>query len=172
MPLQAAQPEIQSAAPMISHRLPEPGRVELESLVVATPVSSPTWHEDIGSKVTMLIGKEATSAELVLTPPHLGRVEVQLTVNGDQTSVTFVAATPAAREALEQALPKLREFLADAGINLAQASVGGDAQAGQGNADGNRRSRSGQGGTSEVVTEIALPGGSMRRTDRMVDTFA
>lgn len=172
LPLQAAQPELQPAAPMVSHAPMEARSVERESMVVSTPVTTPTWHEDIGGKVTMLIGKEATSAELVLTPPHLGRVEVQLSVNGDQTSATFVAATPAAREALEQALPKLREFLADAGINLTQASVGGDAQAGQGNGDGARGSRSGRGGTSGSVIEVALPAAAMRRIDGMVDTFA
>lgn len=172
LPLQDTQPELQPATPQISHRLPESVRIERESVVVATPVTSPTWHEDLGSKVTMLIGKEAASAELVLTPPHLGRVEVHLSVSGDQTSATFVAATPAAREALEQALPKLREFLADAGINLTQASVGGDTQAGQGKADGNRGNRSGQGGDSQEVTEIALPATLTRRIDGMVDTFA
>lgn len=172
LPLQDTQLELQPATPQISHRLPEPVRIERESVVVATPVTSPTWHEDLGSRVSMLIGKEAASAELVLTPPHLGRVEVHLSVSGDQTSATFVAATPAAREALEQALPKLREFLADAGINLTQASVGGDSQAGQGKADANRGNRSGQGGSAQEVTEIALPATSTRRIDGMVDTFA
>lgn len=172
LPLQVSQSDVQPSAQMMSHRLPDAGRVERESLVVPTPVTSPNWHEDIGSKVMMLIGKEASSAELVLTPPHLGRVEVQLTVNGDQTSATFVAATPAAREALEQALPRLREFLADAGINLTQASVGGDAQTGQGNADGNRGSRSGQGGTLGGMEETTPPAASMRRIDALVDTFA
>lgn len=172
LPLQAAQFELQPGAPQASHRLPEPVRIERESVVVATPFTSPTWHEDLGTKVSMLIGKEAASAELVLTPPHLGRVEVQLSVSGDQTSATFVAATPAAREALEQALPKLREFLADAGINLTQASVGGDTQAGQGNADANRGNGSGQSGNPQDVTEIAFAPASTRRIDGMVDTFA
>ena len=172
LPLQFAQPELQPAASMVSHALPAPVRIERESLIVPTPVTSPTWHEDLGNKVSMLIGKEATSADLVLTPPHLGRVEVQLSMSGDQTSATFVAATPAAREALEQALPKLREFLADAGINLTQATVGGDTQAGQGNADGNRGNRPGQGGHSGAVTEITAQPASMRRIDGLVDTFA
>ena len=172
LPLQDTRLESQPATLQVLHRLPESVRIERESVVVAAPVISPRWHEDLGSKVTMLIGKEAASAELVLTPPHLGRVEVHLSVSGDQTSATFVAATPAAREALEQALPKLREFLADAGINLTQASVGGDTQAGQGKADGNRGNRSGQGGDSQDLTEIALPATLTRRIDGMVDTFA
>lgn len=171
LPLPVGQPEVHGARAMASHPQPETGRVERERLVVATPVNSPTWHEDLGHKVTMLIGKEATSAELVLTPPHLGRVEVQLTVSGDQTSASFVAATPAAREALEQALPKLREFLADAGISLTQASVGGDAQRGRGKGEGNRGSRSELGASSGAEPEVRLAAAT-RRIDGMVDTFA
>lgn len=171
LPQQTGQTDMQPVAHMFAHQSLEAGKVERESLVVPTPVTSPNWHEDLGNKVSMLIGKEATSAELVLTPPHLGRVEVQLTVSGDQTNATFVAATPAARDALEQALPKLREFLADAGINLAQASVGGDAQAGQGNNGGQRGGRSGSGGDAGA-SEIAPPAAWTRRVDGMVDTFA
>lgn len=172
LPLQHESFDMQSVAHLVAHGRTESPRAEAERLVVSTPVNSPNWHEDLGSKVSMLVGKEASSAELVLTPPHLGRVEVQLSVSGDQTTATFVAATPAAREALEQALPKLREFLADSGINLTSASVGGDAMAGQGHAGGNHGGRSARGGSGASVTDVTPAAAAFRRIDGMVDTFA
>lgn len=172
LPVQREAFDMQSATHLVAQGRTESPRVDAEPLVVSTPATSPRWHEDLGNKVSILVGKAASSAELILTPPHLGRVEVQLSVSGDQTTATFVAATPAAREALEQALPKLREFLADSGINLASASVGGDAMAGQRHAGGNHGGRSPRGGGGDAVTEVTPATAAFRRIDGMVDTFA
>lgn len=87
------------------------------------PTDHPAWAESVANRVTWMVGQQESVAELVLTPPQLGRVEVTVSINGDQTTAQFVAATPAAREALEQALPRLREVLAEAGINLAESGV-------------------------------------------------
>lgn len=155
--------------PQALHQPAEPAR---ERMIVSTPVTSPGWTEDLGNKVSMLIGKELSSAELVLTPPSLGRVEVQLTVAGDQTSAVFVAATPAARDALEQALPKLRDFLADAGINLSQATVGGESSRDGGRQDGPPQRQSGGGDIAVSGRDGAAAAAVLRRVDGMVDTFA
>ena len=44
-------------------------------------------------------------------------------MTGDQTTAHFLTATPAARDLLEQALPRLREVLQQAGLQLGQAEV-------------------------------------------------
>lgn len=156
--------------------VPQHGREPVDSaheqMIVRTPVTSPNWHEDLGAKVSMLIGKELSSAELVLTPPSLGRVEVQLSVNGDHTSAVFVAATPAARDALEQALPKLRDFLADAGINLSQATVGGESSREGGRQGGQPNRHAGGGDVAVSASDGAAVSAVLRRADGMVDTFA
>lgn len=81
------------------------------------------WAEELGSKVGVLFRAEESRAELVLNPAKLGRIEITLTMNGEQASAQFLAATPAAREALEQAMPRLREVLQQAGIMLADSQV-------------------------------------------------
>lgn len=91
--------------------------------VVARPVGSSGWAEEIGNHVVWLANRSESRAELVLTPPQMGRVEVSLAVKGDQAVASFVSNNPAVREALEAALPRLREVLADAGIQLGQAQV-------------------------------------------------
>ena len=70
-----------------------------------------------------MVGRGESRAELVLTPPSLGKLGISIQVNGDQTSAHFVASTAAAREALEQAMPRLREALQQAGISLGQTNV-------------------------------------------------
>jgi flagellar hook-length control protein FliK len=62
-------------------------------------------------------------AELRLNPPELGPLEVSLNVNSDEVSVSFQAQHAATREAVENALPRLREMLAQNGLTLANADV-------------------------------------------------
>lgn len=93
---------------------------------VARPVGAPGWSEEIGNKIVWMANRLESKAELVLTPPQMGRVEVSLSIAGDQATASFVSGNPAVREALEAALPRLREVLAEAGIQLGQAQVGAE----------------------------------------------
>ncbi|BAL23647.1 flagellar hook-length control protein FliK [Azoarcus sp. KH32C] len=92
-------------------------------LPVHTQAGQAAWADDVGNRVVWMVGRNESKAELVLTPAHLGKLEISIQVSGDQTTAHFVAATAAARDALEQALPRLREVMQQAGINLGQTNV-------------------------------------------------
>jgi|GEM_PF-6598625 len=92
-------------------------------LPVQTPVGQKAWADDMGNRLSWMVGRNESKAELMLTPPNMGKLSVSLQINGDQTNAQFVAANQATREALEQAIPRLREALQQAGINLGQADV-------------------------------------------------
>ncbi len=91
--------------------------------VVATPVATQGWADEVGQKVSWAAHNGNGRAELILTPAHMGRIEVSINMNGDQASANFVAANAATREALQDAMPQLREVLANSGIQLGQANV-------------------------------------------------
>ena len=137
---------------------------------VATPVGAPGWDNEVAQSVVWLAGRNDSRAELTLNPPHLGKVEVTLTVSGDQTNALFVSASPTARDALENALPRLREILADAGITLGQASV--NAESSHGGADGGSGRPSASGERAAVQVQATAPGPWLRRGNGLVDTFA
>ena len=124
----------------------------LSSYNVNTPVGARGWDYEVGNKLVWMAGKQEQSAELVLHPPQLGRVEVSIQMKGDQVSTTFVAAHPVARDALENALPRLREMFADAGLSLGQAHVGSDSGYQQAPAQHENNARS-----SRFSHEISLP---------------
>jgi flagellar hook-length control protein FliK len=65
-------------------------------------------------------------AEFHLHPAELGPVDVQISFASDQAVVLITAANATTRDALEQALPHLRDMLAGQGIALGQASVQGE----------------------------------------------
>jgi flagellar hook-length control protein FliK len=77
-----------------------------------------------------LAGRNESRAELTLTPPQMGKIEVSLSVSpGGETTAHFVSPSPQVREALEQSIARLREVFAAAGIALGQTSVSADTPA-------------------------------------------
>jgi flagellar hook-length control protein FliK len=91
---------------------------------VAPRVGNPGWDQALGQRVVYMAGNGQQTASLSLNPPELGPLQVQLTFSNDQTSASFTAAQPEVRQALEAALPKLREMMSEAGIQLGSATVG------------------------------------------------
>jgi flagellar hook-length control protein FliK len=145
-------------------------------------VGTEAWENQVGQKVVYMVGSEEQTASLTLNPPDLGPLQVVLSVTNDQASVTFSANQEEVRQALENALPRLREMMGESGIALGNASVNaGMPDSGQareqaarngGGFNGNGRGRGDGGNTAEepavrTVTRTAVLG------DRgMVDTFA
>jgi flagellar hook-length control protein FliK len=92
-------------------------------LAISTPLSQPAWADEFGQKITWMASQGNQSAELHLNPPQLGPLDVTIKINGDQATALFTSPHAAVRDAIEQAMPKLREILADSGIMLGNAMV-------------------------------------------------
>ncbi|MBN4073895.1 MAG: hypothetical protein COC05_01295 [Gammaproteobacteria bacterium] len=90
---------------------------------VAAPLNSSQWSEELGQRVRWLIGQNINAAQVRLNPAELGPVDVRINVTGDQVSVAFTSQFGVVREAIEAALPKLREMLENQGLNLADADI-------------------------------------------------
>lgn len=96
---------------------------EPAAMQLGARVGTAEWSEEFGQKITWLANEHETIAELRLNPPDLGPIEIVLTVEEDGVSAAFVAAQSAVREAIDSALPKLKDMLADAGVRLHGATV-------------------------------------------------
>ncbi len=84
---------------------------------------SPEFADEVLARVRMIQGRNGTEARLNLHPAELGRLQIAITSEGDATRVAFVVENAQAKEALEQAMPRLREFLQQAGLQLTDSSV-------------------------------------------------
>lgn len=91
---------------------------------LAPRVGEAGWHQAVAERVMLMVGRDQQSVELRLNPAHLGPMEVKLSLNHDQASVSFLANHAAVRDALEQAIPRLRDMLGQQDIQLVQADVG------------------------------------------------
>lgn len=162
----------------------QPGALQQAAAAVAVPsdklagrVGTPAWDQQLGQKVVWMAAGGDQSATLTLNPPDLGPVQVVLTVTNDQADAAFMSAQPEVRQALEAAMPRLREMMSEAGIAFGSATVsaGTPEQQDQGNreASGGRRGNGQGGGVSGGEIAIAPATGTRSRPSlSAVDTFA
>ncbi len=145
---------------------------------LSTPLASNAWSGEFSQKIVWMATQREQTAELHLNPPNLGPLDVVISVSDDQATALFTSQHAAVRNAVEQALPILRQMLADNGITLGNAMVSDQpSRERQAAHDSNR-----QQGTNlpDATSEAASTSGSResllawpgRRREGMVDTFA
>lgn len=162
----------------------QPGALQQAAAAVAVPadkltgrVGTPAWDQQLGQKVVWMAAGGDQSATLTLNPPDLGPVQVVLTVTNDQADAAFMSAQPEVRQALEAAMPRLREMMSEAGIAFGSATVSAGTPEQQNNGEratsGERRGNGQGGGVSGGEIAIApAAGGRSRPSLSAVDTFA
>ena len=149
--------------------------------VLAPHVGTADWTDALSQKVVFLSNAHQQSAELTLNPPDLGPLQVVLRVADNHAHALFVSQHAQVRDAVEAALPKLREAMEAGGLGLGSATVsdGGFAsqqQNPQQTFAGGQSPRRGHGGSSAVdapadAAQSAPAAASVSRAG-LVDTFA
>lgn len=86
------------------------------------------WSEGVVDKVMWMSSQNLKSAEIQLDPAELGRLDVRISLNQDQTQISFASAHPGVREALESQVHRLREMFTQQGMNLADVNVSDQSQ--------------------------------------------
>lgn len=94
------------------------------SHTIPASLHSTEWTQDFGNRVVWLARNDQQSAQININPANLGPIQINLSLQGDQMSANFVSAHGEVRQAIEDALPRLREMLSNSGIALGDANVG------------------------------------------------
>jgi flagellar hook-length control protein FliK len=146
------------------------------------PMQQAGWSEAVVDRVMLLSSQNLKSAEIQLDPAELGRLEVRISVNQEQTQVTFASANAGVREALEGQMHRLREMFAQQGMNLLDVNVSdqslnrgwqGQEQGGDGRGRGETENDL-LGGVDEALAPLGVElNGSLSGSGRgMVDYYA
>jgi len=90
---------------------------------VDVPVGHAGWDAAFSQRVAWAASNNQQVAQLQLNPPNLGPIEIRITLNSEQTNAAFTSPHAAVREAIEAALPRLRDMLADNGLSLGNVNV-------------------------------------------------
>ncbi len=138
---------------------------------LAQPIADTQWNSAFSQRITWAVGQGVQTASLAIHPEELGPITIQIAVQDDVAKLQFTAVNGLTRDAIESALPRLRESLQENGIAMGQVNVSGDpsAQSGQENsehgdtAESNLNSDDEFAGMSSSVSQYASRG--------LVDTF-
>jgi flagellar hook-length control protein FliK len=90
---------------------------------LATPVTARGWPDALAAQIQWMAGRQIHSATLRLSPEHLGPLEIRIDLMRSQINVSFSAHHADTRDALAQAVPRLRELFGASGLTLGEATV-------------------------------------------------
>jgi flagellar hook-length control protein FliK len=127
-------------------------------------------------RVSALLSINNKEAEIRLDPPEMGSMQIRIRSDAEQAQINFVVQNQQAKEALEQSMPKLREMLAEQGIELGESNIQqGD---GQSNSDEQEQQQgrghlasNGQSDDGEADSQVAAQG-SGQQSSSSIDYYA
>ena len=149
---------------------------------LSTPVQSQAWPNQLGQQLVQFARQGGEQRiEMRLNPAELGPLSVTLKMSEQGAQAQFLSAHAPVRQVLEQAIPQLREALAEQGITLGETSVGEqqrqDAQAfagnqGQGNRHAATQADAEDDGTLAADEALASSPGTSLPLDGRVSLYA
>ncbi|KTG27839.1 hypothetical protein AWR38_14300 [Idiomarina sp. WRN-38] len=145
---------------------------------IATPVSHPAWPSQLGQQLIQLVQRGGEQhVQMKLHPAELGPLSISLKMTEHGAQAQFLSAHAQVRQVIEQAIPQLREALAEQGISLSDTSVGEQGFSNQQEAFAQQSTGSSAGGESGVTSvegETGTPAsvGSSIALDGRVDLYA
>ena len=145
---------------------------------IGIPVSHPSWPSQLGQQLVQLVQRGGEQhVQMKLHPAELGPLSISLKMTEHGAQAQFLSAHAQVRQVIEQAIPQLREALAEQGISLSDTSVGEQGFSNQQEAFAQQSTGSSAGGESGVTSvegETGTPpsGGSSIALDGRVDLYA
>jgi flagellar hook-length control protein FliK len=143
---------------------------------IEAPVGSPRFVDETAQQVTWLVKNGLSEAEIRVKPADMGPISVRIEMNQNEATISFAVTQPETRAAVQDSLHRLTEMLADSGISLGEANVGGQnftQQPRDGGLSGRSRVTFAPGRGDNAIAGMPA-GGRMipERARGLVDTFA
>lgn len=130
--------------------------------------------KELHQRVGLMLNLNNKEAEIRLDPPELGAMQIRIKSDAEQAQVNIVVQNQQAKELLEQSLPRLREMLAEQGIELGDSQIshqqGGNTESESQTAGGNTSGQQTLGDESGGSDNSQSP--QKRNTDSAIDYYA
>ena len=119
LPVAASAP---SSVPMTVQADPLTTPLRVPDPALQHELRAEQFAEQVGRRMLQQIREDRWTVNLQLDPQRLGPMDIELQLDGNQVTAQVGVANAEVRHLLESALPKLRESLDSAGLNLANWS--------------------------------------------------
>jgi flagellar hook-length control protein FliK len=138
--------------------------------------SAGAFGEAVESRLQWMAERGIGRAQIRLSPAELGTIDIDLKLDGKQIRAEFISNNAEVRQMLESQLPRLRDMLQASGMQLTDASVGGQKDA----PSGDGASRDGAGAGTAAAWSTTDAGGDaepvvrsqLRQRDGLLDEYA
>ena len=127
---------------------------------------------EMATHIRVLKSQSGGEVKLNLHPAELGRMSISVSTEGNETRVAFVVETSQARQAVETALPRLRDMLENAGLSLSDSDVSeqrdsraGANERGSGGSSGETATPDSNDISATTVVSVKVD------PDRLIDTY-
>jgi flagellar hook-length control protein FliK len=110
------------------------------------------FSDAVKDKVMLMISQKLQQFDITLDPPELGNMQVRVNLQGEQATVNFVVQNQQAKESIEQNMHKLKDLLAEQGVDVGDANV--EQQSQQSDTEGNKN-ESAKGNTNSLLQNTA-----------------
>lgn len=140
---------------------------------ISHPVQSPQWGQALGQRVIYMANQKIQEAKITLNPEKLGPVQIKISIDKDnQMNITMTAQHSVTREALENAIPRLKDLLNSSEMNLVNVNVGQDQKFEQQAEQEQRKSSLSASNGTEEGEELANPSKVVHQSDNLIDYYA
>ncbi len=94
------------------------------AMTMTQNLTHPEWNNELGQKLIWMHTQNIPSAEIKINPPDLGPLSIKIDVDqNQQTTVSFITQHSEVKDAIEAAIPKLREMLNGQQLSLLDVNV-------------------------------------------------
>ncbi len=162
-------------APSFQSLITQKSQAQMHTMT--TQFGDKNWSNELSDKLQVLASHDIKSARLVLHPKELGTIEAHIKMVNDKAEITLASQHASVRDAMEHAVPRLKDMFDQSQMNLSRVSIGEQTQSQQGNASQQQRSESNH-AASEVnhdkakaqnTTQAHSP---IKHSDNAVDYYA
>ncbi|HHQ69521.1 MAG TPA: flagellar hook-length control protein FliK, partial [Halothiobacillaceae bacterium] len=87
------------------------------------PQTNPQAASQMAQQIQWMVSKGVSRANIELRPADLGSIRISIQTRGEETRIMMSATQQNTQSMLEQQLPRLREWLQEAGLSGAQVDV-------------------------------------------------
>ncbi len=93
------------------------------SLEVKTMLGKAGWNQGFSNQISMMASNGIQHAKIKLNPMHLGPIEATVKLTGETAVVNISSLHLTTRDAMENAIPRLKEMLNENGFSQVDVNV-------------------------------------------------
>ncbi len=101
----------------------------VNNITLTSPINSSSWGNEFSDRVRWMVSSNIKQAEMTLNPKNMGKIEINLSIQNDQSTIHFNVQNPHVKDLVDASIVRLRELFDQVGlasldvdVNLSQSS--------------------------------------------------